>query len=54
MKSCPMPLEAILNLFEILVTPGPSIVLPLKWGMIQFLGPGGRSPGVDVCVAFYS
>ena len=33
-------------------TPGPSIVLPLKWGMRELPGPAGRDPGVDFCVVF--
>ena len=34
------------------VTPGPSLVLPLRWGIIGLPGPAGRGPGVDFCVVF--
>ena len=31
------------------ITPGPSVVLPLKWGIVKLPGPAGRDPGVDFC-----
>jgi len=33
--------------------PGPSMVLPLRWGIIELPGPAGMGSGVD-CMVFYS